>query len=134
MPYSIPSEEEVRDALKKVMKRMKGVGSLKKLRKLVVNELNVKNPDFTVGKERLKKLAVRAPFINTSIEAYRKDEGGDLKGRCPVCDGKLEMTKNETIFGGSVTLGYECTECPYWTTMQRRVPSRYRFEYTEGGS
>ncbi|MFO7792159.1 MAG: hypothetical protein R6W73_04145 [Candidatus Saliniplasma sp.] len=129
MPYSIPDDDEIRDALENVMKRTKGINSLNKLRNLVIKELQIKNPDYTVSRPRVRKIAVRSPLINTKIEARRADKKGEFKGRCPVCGGKLDMTKNETIYGGTVTLGYECTECPYWTTMKKRVPTRYRFEY-----
>ncbi|MGM0406011.1 MAG: hypothetical protein ACQEQM_07720 [Thermoplasmatota archaeon] len=129
MPYSIPDDDEIRDALENVMKRTKGINSLNKLRQLVIKELHIKDPDYTVSRPRIRKIAVRSSFINTKIEARRADKRGEFKGRCPVCDGKLNMTKNETIYGGTVTLGYQCTECPYWTALKKRIPTRYRFEY-----
>ena len=132
MPYSIPSDEEIRDALKIVMKRMKGVGSLRKLRKLVLRELRIKNDEYTVSSQRLRKIAVTSSFIHTNIKARKDEDVDSLKGKCPVCGNKLNMTKNETLFGGTVTLGYKCTECPYWTSMKRRVPIRYGFEYEKG--
>ncbi|MEF8873639.1 MAG: hypothetical protein V5A88_03085 [Candidatus Thermoplasmatota archaeon] len=129
MAYSIPSDEEVEKALRYVMRRVKGVDSLRKLRKLVIRELQNTDPDYTVGIDRLRKLAVTAPFIKAEIYARRGKKKKSLKGKCPVCGNKLEKTRNETIFGGSVTLGYKCTECPYWTTLKRRVPVRYHFEH-----
>ncbi|MGM0510918.1 MAG: hypothetical protein ACQESD_07350 [Thermoplasmatota archaeon] len=132
MPYSIPSDEEIRDALKIVMKRMKGVGSLRKLRKLVLRELRIKNDEYTVSSQRLRKIAVTSSFIHTNIKARKDEDRESLEGKCPVCGNKLNMTKNETLFGGTVTLGYKCTECPYWTSMKRRVPIRYGFEYEKG--
>ncbi len=132
MPYSIPSDEEIRDALKIVMTRMKGVGSLRKLRKLVLRELKIKNDEYTVSSQRLRKIAVTSSFIHTNIKARKDGDRESLKGKCPVCGNKLNMTKNETLFGGTVTLGYKCTECPYWTAMKRRVPIRYGFEYDKG--
>lgn len=131
MPYSIPNDKEVRDALKAVIRRMKAVGSLQKLRELVIRELNIKNPDYTVGPARLREIAVTSPFIHTTIEARRTNKKKDLKGKCPVCGKGLKRTKNETIFGGTVTLGYRCRSCPYWTTIHRRIPTRYRFEYNK---
>ncbi len=131
MPYSIPDDEEILDALRSVMRRMKGISSLSKLRSLVVKELKIQDPDHTVSHERLRRSAVRAPFLKTRITARRNDSLKSLKGKCPVCSGKLKTTKNETIFGGRVTLGYRCTECPYWTTLKRRVPTRYHFEYVK---
>jgi len=131
MSYSIPNDEEVQDALRYVMRRNKGINSLNKLRDLVLKELQNKNPDYTVGFERIRKLAVTAPFIKTNIYARKSEKKGSLKGKCPVCSNKLEKTKNETIFGGSVTLGYKCQKCPYWTTLKRRIPTRYSFEYNK---
>ncbi|MFW6040373.1 MAG: hypothetical protein ACOC85_00880 [Thermoplasmatota archaeon] len=128
MPYSIPDEEQIRDALKIVMRRRKGIGSLRKLREQVIKELKVEDPEFTVSPERLRKIAANTEFIKIQIDA-RQGTKRNLKGKCPVCNGRLKMTKNETIFGGTVTLGYRCVNCPYWTTLKRRIPTRYRFEY-----
>ncbi len=129
MPYSIPDDDEIEDALRYVMRRMKGINSLNKLRKLVIKQLKNVDKDYTVSSERLRKIAVKAPFIKTTIYTRKGKKKKKLSGKCPVCSGKLEITKNETIFGGTVTLGYKCTECPYWTTIRRRIPIRYSFEY-----
>lgn len=129
MHYSIPDDDEIEDALKYVMRRMKGINSLTKLRKLVLKQLKNIDGDYTVSSERLRKIAVTSPFIKTTIYTRKGKKKKKLSGKCPVCGGKLELTKNETIFGGTVTLGYKCTECPYWTTIRRRIPIRYSFEY-----
>ncbi len=129
MAYSIPSDEEVLEALRYVMRRNKGINSLTKLRKLVISELENKDKSYTVSFNRLRELAVTASFIHAEIYARTSEKKNSLKGRCPVCQGKLKKTKNETIFGGSVTLGYKCSECPYWTGIKRRVPIKYSFEY-----
>ncbi len=129
MPYTIPPDEEVLDALRSVMRRVKGIGSLTKLRMLVLKELRNRDPGYTVSHERVRKLAATAPFLKVSIEARQNEGLKGLKGKCPVCRGKLKSTKNETIYGGTVTLGYRCTQCPYWTTMKKRIPTRYRFEF-----
>ena len=128
MPYSIPNDEEIRDALKNLLRRRKGINSLRKLREQEIKELKVKDPGYTVSPDRLRKIAANAPFVKLSIKA-RQGEKKNLKGKCPVCGERLKMTKNETIFGGTVTLGYKCVNCPYWTTLKRRIPTRYRFEY-----
>jgi uncharacterized protein with PIN domain len=52
--------------------------------------------------------------------------------RCPVCGHRLKRVKNMTVFGGSVTVGYRCPNCPYWTGMRRRVPTRYIFTRRQG--
>ena len=129
MPYSIPDDDEIKDALRYVMRRMKGINSLSKLRKLILKQLKNVDGDYTVSSERLRKIAVTSPFIKTTIYTRKGKKKKKLSGKCPVCSGKLERTKNETIFGGTVTLGYKCTECPYWTTIRRRIPIRYSFEY-----
>ncbi|MFW6176215.1 MAG: hypothetical protein ACOCZJ_00900 [Thermoplasmatota archaeon] len=129
MPYSIPDDDEIEDALRYVMRRMKGINSLNKLRKLVIKQLKNIDGDYTVSSERLRKIAVTSSFINTTIYTREGKKKKKFSGKCPVCGGKLNLTKNETIFGGSVTLGYKCTECPYWTTIRRRIPIRYSFEY-----
>ncbi len=131
MPYSIPTDEEVLDAVRYVMRRMKGIDSLTKLRELVIKELRNNDPDYTVSFERVRSLAVTAPFVKTDITARKGEKKQNFKGECPVCGGELRKTKNETIFGGSVTLGYKCSECPYWTGLKKRIPIKYSFEYEE---
>lgn len=129
MPYSIPDDDEIEDALRYMMRRMKGINSLNKLRKLVLKHLKNIDKDYTVSSERLRKIAVTSSFIKTTIYTRQGKKKKKFSGKCPVCGGKLNLTKNETIFGGTVTLGYKCTKCPYWTTIRRRIPIRYSFEY-----
>jgi len=129
MPYSIPDDDEIEDALRYVMRRMKGINSLSKLRKLILKQLKNIDKDYTVSSERLRKIAVTSSFIKTTIYTRQGKKKKKFSGKCPVCGGKLNLTKNETIFGGTVTLGYKCTKCPYWTTIRRRIPIRYSFEY-----
>ncbi len=131
MPYSIPTDEEVLEAIRYVMRRNRGIDSLTKLRDLIIKELQNNDPDYTVSFERVRTLAVTAPFVNTDISTREGEKKEQLKGRCPVCGGDLEKTKNATIFGGSVTLGYKCSECPYWTGLKKRIPIKYSFEYEE---
>jgi C4-type Zn-finger protein len=48
-------------------------------------------------------------------------------GACPVCDGRTERIRNLTVYGGSVTMGYRCRTCGYWTGLKNRVPTLYVF-------
>ncbi len=47
--------------------------------------------------------------------------------KCPVCGARLRKVRNMTVFGGTVTLGYRCDRCRYWTGLRKRVPTRYIF-------
>ena len=51
-------------------------------------------------------------------------------GKCPVCRSKLKRVKNLTVYGGTVTLGYHCRTCGYWTGLKQRVPTKYVFTRT----
>ena len=75
--------------------------------------------------ERLRRLLVTDPRFEVEVH-YREEPTKRALSRCPVCRAALATSKNETIFGGTVTVGHRCTRCSYWTGVRRRVPTRYR--------
>jgi transposase-like protein len=62
------------------------------------------------------------------VEVESRDSGVKTKmGRCPVCGSRMRKVRNETIYGGSVILGYRCTSCPYSMGTTKKVPTKYIF-------
>jgi len=130
MSYQIPSDEQLISALKKVLKKHRTVTSQFLLRKLVDTELNKKERKFGVHAERLRKL-VLSNNIGT-VEIYSRE--GDPKKSfavCPVCSYPLKRVKNLTIWGGVVTIEFQCSNCGYWTGKKKQIPTRYVFHYKE---
>ena len=81
---------------------------------------------FRVGEVRLRLIAIESGLVDLEIHCR---ETGEMKSliRCPVCAERLQRVRNMTVFGGTVTLGYRCGRCRYWTGLRRRVPIRYVF-------
>ena len=101
------------------------VDSQRKLKRLVEKELKAEEV-FKVGGERLRRIAIDSKLFDLRILTR---ETGKRKSsvNCPVCASRLQRLRNMTVFGGTVTLGYKCGTCGYWTGLRRRVPVRYIF-------
>ncbi len=126
MPYKVPSDEEVLRAIKNVMNSYGVVNSQTKLKELVERDLHVTDKDYRVSPRRLRLLALSSDNVGVEIHC-RDSETRKGINKCPVCDHKLRLVKNKTIFNGTVIIGHECTHCSYWTGLKRRVPTRYVF-------
>src|SRR6266571_1125992 len=96
--YRIPSDDRVRASLVRVFSTRQIVDSQRRLKGLVDLEINCRDTD------EMRSLV-----------------------KCPVCGVRLKKVRNMTVFGGTVTLGYRCERCKYWTGLKRRVPTRYVF-------
>ena len=124
--YSIPKSDKVIVAIRDVLARYKVINSQKKLKALVERQLNQGGGNFRVGGTRLRMLAIHSGVAH--VEVHGREMGSkEPITNCPVCGDKLKYSKNKTVFGGTVTLGYTCPTCTYWTGVKRRVPMRYVF-------
>ena len=93
---------------------------------LVEHELNQGDEKYHVSGPRIRKLAIISGIAN--VEVHTRGNGKKWKGtKCPVCGSKLKESKNMTVYGDTVTLGYVCPRCTYCTGRERRMPSRYIF-------
>jgi hypothetical protein len=124
--YKVPTDEEVMEAINKVMSRDHIIRSQTDLQERVTEELKALDPEFTITGERLRRVALEKVGLAIEISG-REIEAGRAMSKCPVCRAPLKAQKNVTIYGGTVTLGFKCTKCPYWTGKKRRVPTRYVF-------
>jgi SepF-like predicted cell division protein (DUF552 family) len=124
--YKVPSDNDVLEAIQKAMTGNHIIRSQTELRALVQAELKAKDPAFSITNERLRRIALEKAGLQIEMQS-RELEDGPALARCPVCKSPLKATKNDTIYGGTVTLGFKCTKCPYWTGIKRRVPTRYTF-------
>ncbi|RLF39600.1 MAG: hypothetical protein DRN12_06750 [Thermoplasmata archaeon] len=129
MGYWIPSDRQVKQILKRVLNKNKVISSQKLLRDLVLRELERIKPNAGLSKERLRRIAANSVFISLEIHA-REGKTRKFQTNCPVCNTTLKRIRNQTIWGGVVTLEFRCPLCGYWTGKKRRIPSRYIFHYT----
>lgn len=126
MAYRIPSDTEVIQAIKDVLDRYGAISSQRKLTDLVLRYLRRHDSDYTVSEERVRKLAIANGLATLEIRC-RETKDKTSAGSCPVCGGRTERIKNLTVYGGSVTMGYRCRTCGYWTGLKNRVPTLYVF-------
>lgn len=129
MSYCIPSDRQIKRALRKVLEKAHTVQSQTMLRELVTEELNQGEKKFGLSGERLRKIAVAVDFVALEIHS-REGDVRKFLSNCPVCGMPLERVRNLTIWGGVVTIEFRCGTCGYWTGKKRRIPSRYVFHYT----
>jgi len=126
MQYHIPSDDQVEQALKKVLQNFRTVSSQRKLHVLVKKELRTKKKQFGVSEHRLRDIAVKSGFVHLEIHS-REGDPHKILVKCPVCGHPLQRVKNLTIWGGKVTIQFRCTNCGYWTGKKKRIPTRYVF-------
>lgn len=126
MSYHIPSNDEIKDVLKEVLKKFRTVQSQNKLKNLVIKELNKKKKKFGITGNRLRNIAINSDFVKLEIHT-REGDPDKLMVKCPVCRGTLKRVKNLTIWGGEVTIELRCPLCGYWTGKKKRIPTRYIF-------
>jgi len=127
MPYKIPKDEDVLTAIQRVILRYGTINSQHQLKIAVQNELGGIDPLYHVSDSRVRLLALKSKFIRCEIK-YRTwpDHKTKIK-RCPVCDSPVHKIKNKTLLNKIITLGYKCTNCPYYTDFPIKIPARYIF-------
>src|SRR5207247_1080131 len=101
------------------------VDSQRRLKALVEKDMKG-DEKYRVGEPRLRVLAIESGLVNLEIRCRDTPEMRSLV-KCPVCGERLKKVRNMTVYGGTVTLGYRCERCKYWTGLRRRVPTRYVF-------
>jgi len=126
MNYYIPSDEQLENALKNILKKFRVIQSQNRLTKLVKKEIDTKKKKYGVTGSRLRKIAINSDYIKLEIHS-RKGDPKKLMTKCPVCKGLLKRVKNQTIWGGKVTIEFNCPNCGYWTGKKKRIPTRYVF-------
>ena len=126
MGYRLADDQIIIEALKSALESRKMMGSQRELREMVLRELHKSDPGLTASGSRLRRLAITSGLARDEID-WRETAGKKARVRCPVCGSTLRPTHNETVFGGTVTLGFSCPLCPFRTSMRRKEPTRYMF-------
>jgi hypothetical protein len=124
--YRIPPDDVVLLAMQDVLAKHKSVDSQHLFKRLVERAMSHGDEAFHVGERRLRILALSSGTARLDIR-YREMPGKKAITLCPVCGERLQRSRNQTVFGGTVTLGYTCKVCGYATGVKRKVPVRYIF-------
>jgi hypothetical protein len=128
MAYHVPADEDVLAAAHRVLREAKSVVSQREMRRLVLLELRRHDKTSVVGGERMRRLLATHPRVRVEMRA-RPGPREKILNRCPVCDSALLKQKNQTLFGGEVTLTLRCSKCAYWTGKEKRIPTLYTFHF-----
>jgi len=121
-----PSDTEIIEAIKDSIQRHGVISSQRKMTELVLRELRRHDSDYAVGEQKVRRLTIKHDLANIEIRG-RDTRAKTSAGACPVCGGKTKRIRNLTVYGGTVTMGYKCTVCGYWTGLKQRVPTLYVF-------
>jgi len=121
MSYHIASDEDIKKALKTVLKKNRSINTQTKLKKLVTEKLNKKKKKYGISPSRLRNIAINSNFATIEIHSREGDPKKSMN-KCPVCGNKLKKVKNQTIWGGKVTIEFRCKNCGYWTGKKKRIP------------
>jgi hypothetical protein len=125
--YSIPKDGDIVLAIRNVLARYKVIRSQRELRERVERELNFGGGNFHAGGTRIRMLAVISGVATLKVHTKTDGKAGRMDS-CPVCRGELKASRNMTVYGKTVTVGYRCAKCEYWTGADDiRRPSRYEF-------
>ncbi len=123
--YRIPSSEQIRAAIVRVFQTRHEVTSQRALKRLVEKDLRG-SENYRVGEGRVRHVAIDSGLVTLQIHTREADQKKGLT-KCPVCGERVKRLKNMTVWGGTVTLGFKCPKCGYWSGLRRRVPVRYVF-------
>jgi hypothetical protein len=126
MPYHIPDEDRLSDAIFSVMYRNQQIRSQSEFTRLVRKELEKDGKEYKVSEERARLIAIRRNLANITIDYHESDDSG-MPDECPVCRNPMTAVMNMTLDGGSRELRRKCTVCPYTVGSKRRIPGRYTF-------
>ena len=133
MDYALPEDSHILEAALDALKQRRTVRSETALLKAVREALRKSDPKFTVGRVRLRLVCLKSGKVEVTAFTRFSAERRAIS-RCPVCRGAINPIRNKTVYDGSVTLGYRCQVCGYWTGIRRRVPILYVYGKRAGGS
>ncbi len=126
MAHKLPDDDEIARAIVACLSEYGIVNSQKKLGELVREKIREQESSYLVSDRRVRRVAVSRKRVELELK-YKEQKYSSLPHKCPICGSKLRRLKNMTIYGGTVTLGYICGACKYWTGLKRNVPARYTF-------
>lgn len=126
MPYRIPDDDRLEEAIRAVMERDIQIRSQTMMTSLVLSELRKESEDYRVSGERIRRVAIERSILRIYID-YNQHDDRSSPDVCPVCGYPMTSVSNSTLAGGKAKIGRRCTKCPYQTGTKLRTPGRYTF-------
>ncbi len=121
--YKIPKNEEVVEAIRRVLKKHNEVKSQALFHELVLKELKGKSPYYTASSERVKRTAA---LEGVKIFVEKRRSSKEAKS-CFVCGAELETLCTKNLLGEEVPAGKRCRVCGFRMDKGHLSPSRYTF-------
>jgi hypothetical protein len=107
-------------------RRGRPYASQAELRRALLPLLRREDPLLAIGGRRMRRLLIGSGRVRVRVRYSERADRPPLAW-CPVCGADVRPIRNRTLIGESVTMGYRCSRCAYWTHLRRRVPVRYAF-------
>ncbi len=123
MMYKIPKNEEVVEAIFRVLRKHKEVRSQALFHELVLKELKRKSPYYTASSERVKKIAA----LNKVRIFVEKMKCSKEAKSCFICGDELKTLKIKNLLGEEVSTGKRCGGCGFKMDRTHLLPRRYTF-------
>jgi hypothetical protein len=121
--YKIPKNEEIAEAIRRVLKKNKEVNSQALFHELVLKELKRESPYYTASSERIRKTAALG---GVRIFVEKRKSSKEAK-TCFVCGGELQTLKVKNLLGEEASAGKKCKVCGFRMDKSQLVPRRYTF-------
>lgn len=123
-----PTDKTIVSAIKSVLSKHKLIDSQETFTDLINEELRKINPEFSVGTERARILAITHPDVVVEVDTKRSPNV-DVIDVCPCCNKELHPKFGKNLYGEKVILGFFCKTCGYNGTPEFKDPMRYRFRW-----
>ena len=133
MDSSIPSDAEIADAARHVIRLRRRVESQRELYELVLGELSADGSEVHVTPSRVRRVAVTSGAASVEID-YRDKVKAGLPDICPVCKGGMNPVYSINLDGRKVELRRNCSVCSFTAAGKTRVPARYAFVKPASGA
>ena len=122
----LPSEDFIKEAIRKIMEERVKVDTQEKLCYLVLKELKNYDPSFVLSPRRVKNIALEIPEIEVKVKTKRMPKMEKVD-KCPVCGSKVKPFYGKNLVNEDVLLGYRCVKCGYVSDLDSFVPMKYEF-------
>ena len=130
MQKRVPSDEEIEDAVREVIRLRRRVESQTELRRLVLERLSTPEAEARATAARIRRVALTRGAAAVEID-YR-DTFGALPEICPVCKGGMMPVRSINLDGDTVEIRRNCSVCSFTASGRMRTPSRYAFVKAHG--
>ena len=130
MDSRVPSDGEIEEAVREVVRLRRRVESQTELRRLVLDRLSTPECEARATAARIRRIALTRGAAAVEID-YR-DTYGDLPEICPVCKGGMMPVRSVNLDGDTVEIRRNCSVCSFTASGRMRTPSRYAFVKARG--